>query len=482
MLVRDKLQNAQHLMPIRAKTRVQLKCFLTGKKLQNPACTTNCTHPERVELASFFSHVEQTAKWTCPVCGVVTNYAGILVDKLLRDVLIDLGARDVDEIEVFQTHEWMPVRKLTDTHVIMQQVLKIRGERANEPKETSVTETYATKKRRDSRLMSFRSLSMGLKSVSGAGRSGPKSSSRVKPNPVYWFPWNEPFAYRYNIEDMSFDRVLGIYNISFLVLQATLLYQDSGLHCLGGVNHQYIPQGTVLFLSEEKGVKRCPVMQKPRHSFPAVYFMDFIYVFGGLVLGGITDSCERMKLDSQVWESVADLSEPKAAASAVVLSRYVYLVGGSTVQLPYSTEVERFSPDENSWAVMRVHLPFGLVNHFAFTLPNRMAFLILGGYGQSAEGRDVILINAQDNTIMPDLPKLKTSVSANGHFPIMFDPVSNVLHLLSGDGVKDQVCHSYYHIDNLLRIIPEGEDLVSPQTKSSQFAPSTKSEINASVA
>lgn len=482
MLVRDRLQNAQQLMPIRAKTRVPLKCFISGKKLQNPACTSGCTHPERVELTVFFEHVQQTGKWVCPICGIATNYASVLVDKLIREVLIDLGTRDVDEVEVFQTHEWMPVRKLTDTHVIMQQVLKLKGERAAGQREASITETYTTKKRRDTRMMSFRAVTMGMRTSSNAGRGVTKASARVQPSPVYWFPWNEPFAYRYNMEDMSFDRILGIYNISFLVLQATLLYQEAGLHCIGGVNHQYISQSSVLFLSENIGVRKCASMQKPRHSFPAVYFADYIYVFGGLTIGGLTDSCERMKLDAQVWEPAADLSEPRAAASAVVLSKYVYLVGGSTVQLPYSSEVERFAPLENSWSVMRVHLPYGLVNHLTFPLPNRPAFLVLGGYGEFAEGRDVLLVNVHDNHVMADLPKLKTSLTDTGHFPIMSDPVSSVLHLLSGDGVKEPVSHSYYHIDSLLKIVPEGEELASPPSKSSQFiTPSTKSEINASV-
>ena len=166
MLVRDKLQNAQQLMPVLTKTRVPLKCFVSGKKLVNPACTSACAHPERVELSVFFEKAAETEKWCCPVCEVPTSYAGILVDKLLREAIVDLGPRDIDEIEIFQTHEWVPVRKLTDTHMLMQQVFKFRSDKGHiGQKEATVTDTYMTKKRSDNRMASFRALSLSVRSA-----------------------------------------------------------------------------------------------------------------------------------------------------------------------------------------------------------------------------------------------------------------------------------------------------------------------------
>ena len=298
---------------------------------------------------------------------------------------------------------------------------------------------------------------------------------------MYWFPWNEPFTYKYNFEEMAFDRIFSMFNVSFLVLQATLLYSDTAVYCLGGVNHSYVPQKSVFQMSEEIGVKPCKDMKLTRHSFPGVIFDEFIYVFGGLTQGGFTDSCEKMNLATEVWEPIADISEPKAASSAVALSKSIFVVGGSTNQIPYSSEIERYTPVDNTWSIIRTRLPQGLVNCITFPLPNRPAFLILGGYGDTADGKDVMLVNVADNNVNADFPKLKTHFTDPTQFPVMHDHVSNVLHVLTGDGEKTPVSHTYYNIDGVLRGVMEGDDAVgSPQSKTSQYVtPSTKSEINA---
>ena len=107
----------------------------------------------------------------------------------------------------------------------------------------------------------YRSFS-NMRQTTLAGPKSPtvKDSNRVKRNaytasPVYWFPWNDPFAYKYNMEEMAFDRIFRVHNLSFLVLQSTIIYTETGLYSLGGVTHQFVPESRALFLSEEVGVK-----------------------------------------------------------------------------------------------------------------------------------------------------------------------------------------------------------------------------------
>ena len=152
---------------------------------------------------------------------------------------------------------------------------------------------------------------------------------------------------------------------------------------------------------------------------------------------------------------------------------------GSTPQLPFSSEIERFTPISNTWSILRTRLPVGLANTQVFPLPSRPCFLVLGGYGEEAEGRDVCLINLQEGSVRTDLPKLKTPFTELSQFPVMFDSVSNVIHLLiSGDGESCQVTHSYYNVDTLMRVIPESEVVNSPEVKNSRLiTPSTKSNI-----
>jgi len=94
-------------------------------------------------------------------------------------------------------------------------------------------------------------------------------------------------------------------------------------------------------------------MEIARSEIPAAVLEETIYVPGGLVSTaqgvGVTASVERYRADTDRWESVADLPEPRHHTMSVALAGRVYVLGGFGNGFnPWAT-AWAFDPQTDEW-------------------------------------------------------------------------------------------------------------------------------------
>lgn len=115
------------------------------------------------------------------------------------------------------------------------------------------------------------------------------------------------------------------------------------------------------------------------------------YAFGGVLLGqpivcggtsheGFHKECFKLTLDGSAWEHLADMFEPRAAASAVVLNQEIWITGGNSGPEPrFLKTTEKISLDGT--VSPGPNLPVPLIGHC--TVRSYGQIFIIGGASQS---------------------------------------------------------------------------------------------------
>ncbi|TFK57063.1 hypothetical protein OE88DRAFT_1744009 [Heliocybe sulcata] len=85
--------------------KMSLKCPLSYMRIQTPTRSTLCVHPQCFDATSWFSMMEQTTTWLCPVCERVLNVDELIVDGYFDDILKNTS-EDVDDVVVEADAEW----------------------------------------------------------------------------------------------------------------------------------------------------------------------------------------------------------------------------------------------------------------------------------------------------------------------------------------------------------------------------------------
>ncbi|HHM05722.1 MAG TPA: hypothetical protein ENJ19_08260 [Gammaproteobacteria bacterium] len=128
------------------------------------------------------------------------------------------------------------------------------------------------------------------------------------------------------------------------------------------------------------------------HDYPAVALLDHaIYVLGGhhpdATTGGPKtdpgfDFCERLDLDTGKWSTIAPLSQPRFALSAVTADGKILALGGvafTTEGFNNFTLVESYDPATNQWQREdRYTLPWPAAGQASCTLGGYL--YLFGGY------------------------------------------------------------------------------------------------------
>jgi len=120
-------------------------------------------------------------------------------------------------------------------------------------------------------------------------------------------------------------------------------------------------------------------------SFPAVTVNSNeseIYVIGGTTAdtpdGGTTHATvQRYSIATDSWTTLADLPEPRAAASAIFYNNYVWVLGGESASTPAQASIFVYAPNEDSWSVA-APLPNARSRHGSTVVGTTL--YVLGGF------------------------------------------------------------------------------------------------------
>lgn len=72
---------------VAGQQKMSLKCPLSYGRIATPCRSSLCVHPQCFDAASWFSVMEQTTTWLCPVCEKVLKSEDLIVDGYFHDIL-----------------------------------------------------------------------------------------------------------------------------------------------------------------------------------------------------------------------------------------------------------------------------------------------------------------------------------------------------------------------------------------------------------
>ncbi|EJD55078.1 hypothetical protein AURDEDRAFT_109553 [Auricularia subglabra TFB-10046 SS5] len=85
--------------------KMSLKCPLSYVRISVPSRSIKCVHPQCFDANSWFSMMEQTTTWLCPVCEKQLNVEDMIVDGYFDSILKSTD-EDVEDVMVEADGEW----------------------------------------------------------------------------------------------------------------------------------------------------------------------------------------------------------------------------------------------------------------------------------------------------------------------------------------------------------------------------------------
>jgi len=85
--------------------RMSLKCPLSFMRVNSPCRSILCVHPQCFDATSWFSMMEQTTTWLCPVCERVLNYEDLIIDGYF-DHILRSTPESVEDVMVESDGQW----------------------------------------------------------------------------------------------------------------------------------------------------------------------------------------------------------------------------------------------------------------------------------------------------------------------------------------------------------------------------------------
>ncbi|KAI0651937.1 PINIT domain-containing protein [Trametes meyenii] len=85
--------------------KMSLKCPLSYMRIATPCRSSTCVHPQCFDALSWYSVMEQTTTWMCPVCEKVLNVEDLIIDGYFDDILKHTPD-DVEDVIVEADGQW----------------------------------------------------------------------------------------------------------------------------------------------------------------------------------------------------------------------------------------------------------------------------------------------------------------------------------------------------------------------------------------
>ncbi|KIP11381.1 hypothetical protein PHLGIDRAFT_114515 [Phlebiopsis gigantea 11061_1 CR5-6] len=88
--------------------KLSLKCPLSYMRIATPCRSAHCVHSQCFDAFSWYSVMEQTTTWLCPVCEKVLNTEDLIVDGYFDEILKETD-EDVEDVIVEADGQWHTV-------------------------------------------------------------------------------------------------------------------------------------------------------------------------------------------------------------------------------------------------------------------------------------------------------------------------------------------------------------------------------------
>ncbi|KAF7318682.1 hypothetical protein HMN09_00379900 [Mycena chlorophos] len=85
--------------------KLSLKCPLSFARMSLPTRSSKCTHSQCFDAASWYSMMEQTTTWMCPICETKLDWRDLVIDGLVAEIL-RLTPPNVDHVLLDADGTW----------------------------------------------------------------------------------------------------------------------------------------------------------------------------------------------------------------------------------------------------------------------------------------------------------------------------------------------------------------------------------------
>ncbi|KAJ7155119.1 PINIT domain-containing protein [Mycena filopes] len=85
--------------------KMSLKCPLSFARIRSPCRSIKCTHSQCFDATSWYSVMQQTTTWLCPVCENVLDWRELIIDGYFMEIL-KTTPDSVDDVLVEADGEW----------------------------------------------------------------------------------------------------------------------------------------------------------------------------------------------------------------------------------------------------------------------------------------------------------------------------------------------------------------------------------------
>ncbi|KAH7916427.1 PINIT domain-containing protein, partial [Hygrophoropsis aurantiaca] len=85
--------------------KMSLKCPLSFIRIRSPCRSSACVHPQCFDAESWFSVMEQTTTWLCPVCEKVLNTDELIIDGYFDQILKE-SPDSIEDVMVEADGQW----------------------------------------------------------------------------------------------------------------------------------------------------------------------------------------------------------------------------------------------------------------------------------------------------------------------------------------------------------------------------------------
>ncbi|EDR14963.1 uncharacterized protein LACBIDRAFT_300609 [Laccaria bicolor S238N-H82] len=85
--------------------KMSLKCPLSFMRVSTPCRSSKCVHAQCFDATSWFSMMEQTTTWLCPVCEKTLDYKDLIIDGYFDEILKETP-ESVEDVIVESDSEW----------------------------------------------------------------------------------------------------------------------------------------------------------------------------------------------------------------------------------------------------------------------------------------------------------------------------------------------------------------------------------------
>ncbi|KAF8905529.1 PINIT domain-containing protein [Gymnopilus junonius] len=85
--------------------KMSLKCPLTFVRISTPCRSSKCVHPQCFDATSWFTMMEQTTTWLCPVCERVLDHKDLIMDGYFEEILRSTP-ESVEDVIVEADGQW----------------------------------------------------------------------------------------------------------------------------------------------------------------------------------------------------------------------------------------------------------------------------------------------------------------------------------------------------------------------------------------